>query len=215
MIPIPPALVRYDWLPGPLGRMLVTHEQSHEGIDEGADEGADEGLITGLYFDGQRHMPRIEAHWVHDGSAPVIGRLRAQLEAYFEGRSSRFDLPLRLRGTLFQERVWRALAGIAPGDSLTYAELARRIDKPKAVRAVGAAVGRNPVSILVPCHRVLGRGGSLTGYAGGLERKAHLLRLEGIPIQGWAWAGSSAVPVDPVVSDSGVVSGAPAIPSVA
>jgi len=104
----------------------------------------------------------------------------AQLEDYFAGRRAHFDLPLDLsRGTHFQQLVWRALLRIPRGVTTSYAALGAAIGRPAAARAVGAAVGRNPVSVIVPCHRVLGSNGSLTGYAGGIERKRRLLALEG------------------------------------
>lgn len=104
--------------------------------------------------------------------------VRKQLESYFAGRRVGFDLDLAERGTPFQCDVWRALVAIPYGETTTYAELARRIGRPKAVRAVGAANGANPWAIVVPCHRVIGADGTLTGYAGGLERKRELLALE-------------------------------------
>jgi methylated-DNA-[protein]-cysteine S-methyltransferase len=106
-----------------------------------------------------------------------------QLQDYFAGHRTVFDLPLDLsRGTAFQQSVWQALLNIGAGTHQSYGQLAARLSKPQAVRAVGAAVGRNPVSIIVPCHRVLGSTGQLTGYAGGLERKRALLQLEGYPL---------------------------------
>ena len=105
----------------------------------------------------------------------------SQLQAYFSGRRADFHLPLDLdSGTPFQQNVWRALLALGHGQTTSYGELSARIGKPSAVRAVGSAIGRNPLSIVVPCHRVLGADGSLTGYAGGLERKVALLRLEGV-----------------------------------
>jgi O-6-methylguanine DNA methyltransferase len=103
-----------------------------------------------------------------------------QLREYFSRARREFDLPLDARGTVFQQAVWAELAGIAYGTTTTYGEIARRIGRPRAPRAVGAAVGANPLSILIPCHRVVGAGGSLTGYGGGLEAKAALLQLEGV-----------------------------------
>jgi methylated-DNA-[protein]-cysteine S-methyltransferase len=136
--------------------------------------------LAGLWFEGQRYHPDRRA-WPVDDAHPVLLQAKAQLADYFAGRRTSFDLPLDLRGgTPFQQSVWRALLGIPCGEHVTYGTLSRRIGKPDAVRAVGAAVGRNPVSIVVPCHRVLGADGSLTGYAGGLERKTALLRLEGV-----------------------------------
>lgn len=139
----------------------------------------DQGL-AGLWFEGQRHWPAAAAQWVAQPAHPVLALAREQLDAYFGGRLHAFDLPLDLpRGTPFQARVWAGLCAIPRGQTLSYAALSERIGTPAAVRAVGAAIGRNPVSIVVPCHRVLGKAGALTGYAGGLERKSALLRLEG------------------------------------
>jgi methylated-DNA-[protein]-cysteine S-methyltransferase len=111
------------------------------------------------------------------GDASLHG-VREQLRAYFAGELRQFDLPLVLAGTEFQRRVWTALCEIAFGETVSYAALARRIGAPKAVRAVGAAVGRNPISIIVPCHRVVGSDGGLRGYGGGLDRKHWLLEHE-------------------------------------
>jgi methylated-DNA-[protein]-cysteine S-methyltransferase len=106
--------------------------------------------------------------------------LRRQLGEYFEGGRRVFELPLAPSGTRFQQQVWEGIAGIPFGRTLTYAQLARQVGAPDAVRAVGAATGRNPLSIVVPCHRVVGTDGSLTGYAGGVDRKRRLLELEGV-----------------------------------
>lgn len=108
----------------------------------------------------------------------VLAAAREQLDAYFDMRLTRFDLPLEPRGTDFQRRVWDSLRAIPFGETISYAELARRIDNPKAVRAVGAANGRNPLMIIVPCHRVIGADGSLTGFGGGIDRKRWLLDHE-------------------------------------
>jgi len=136
-----------------------------------------EGL-AGVWFDGQRHMPET-AGWPLGERHPVLERAARQLDEYFAGQAVTFDVPLDLRaGTAFQQRVWQALMAIPRGATCSYRWLSDRIGQPAAVRAVGAAVGRNPVSIIVPCHRILGADGSLTGYAGGLERKSALLRLE-------------------------------------
>jgi methylated-DNA-[protein]-cysteine S-methyltransferase len=105
-------------------------------------------------------------------------RPASQLRDYFAGARTAFDVPLDLQGTDFQRAVWNALLNIAPGRTSTYGEIARELGVPSASRAVGAAVGRNPVSIIVPCHRVVGSSGALTGYAGGLDRKRSLLRIE-------------------------------------
>lgn len=135
--------------------------------------------LSGVWFDGQCHGPDTSP-WRHDSAHPVLQATIKQLGEYFAGQRTAFDLPLDLQaGTPFQQQVWQALQGIAPGATTSYGHLSAAIGKPAAVRALGAAVGRNPVSIVVPCHRVLGANGSLTGYAGGLERKTALLSLEG------------------------------------
>jgi methylated-DNA-[protein]-cysteine S-methyltransferase len=111
-------------------------------------------------------------------ATPVLTRAHRQLEAYFAGRRYEFDLPLTFAGTPFQEAVWRELARVPFGATVSYGELARRVRKPKAARAVGAACGRNPLPIIVPCHRVIGKDGALVGFGGGLDLKTALLRLE-------------------------------------
>ena len=144
---------------------------------------SDRGLC-GVWFEGQRHGPQTQVMqaWQPAPDHPLLQAAAVQLHAYFDGSTAGFDLPLDLsRGTAFQQAVWLALLAIAPGTHQNYGQLAARLNKPQAVRAVGAAVGRNPVGIIVPCHRVLGSTGRLTGYAGGLERKRALLLLEGHP----------------------------------
>lgn len=139
--------------------------------------------LAGLWFvQRQRHEPSAErlAAWPTVASHPVLDAAKRQLDEYFHGRRQRFDLPIDLgQGTDFQQAAWRALLAIPAGTTTSYGALAARLGKHRAVRAVGAAVGRNPLSIVVPCHRVVGGNGSLTGYAGGLDRKQALLRLEG------------------------------------
>jgi methylated-DNA-[protein]-cysteine S-methyltransferase len=135
--------------------------------------------LSGLWFDDQKHHPGALAVPEDDGSDAVLSATSAALTAYFSGRP--FELPpLDPAGTAFQREVWRALLAIAPGRPATYGALAGRMGRPRASRALGAAVGRNPISVLVPCHRVVGADGSLTGYAGGLDRKRALLTLEGL-----------------------------------
>lgn len=134
--------------------------------------------LAGLWFEGQRHLPD-SSGWPHAPEHPVLREAAAQLRDYFAGRRTQFDLPLDLQsGTAFQQSVWQALLAIPSGRTTSYGDLSQRVGRPSAVRAVGAAVGRNPVSIVVPCHRVIGSGGALTGYAGGLARKTALLQLE-------------------------------------
>jgi methylated-DNA-[protein]-cysteine S-methyltransferase len=139
--------------------------------------------LTGAWFvTGQRHLPPDDqiASWPLAPDHPWLLAACEQLSAYFRSDRQVFELPLDLTsGTPFQQSVWRALLGISSGHTLSYGDVAQRIDRPDAVRAVGTAIGRNPLSIIIPCHRVFGASGALTGYAGGLDRKAALLKLEG------------------------------------
>ncbi|MEP7183447.1 MAG: methylated-DNA--[protein]-cysteine S-methyltransferase [Betaproteobacteria bacterium] len=134
--------------------------------------------LVGIWFDGQKYQPPIGAGWRHRPDAPVLRRAATQLDEYFAGDRTRFDLALAPRGTPFQRAVWAAIATVPAGATITYAELAAKIGKPGSARAAGAATGRNPLSIVIPCHRIVGAGGALTGYAGGLDRKRALLALE-------------------------------------
>ncbi|HEY1575249.1 MAG TPA: methylated-DNA--[protein]-cysteine S-methyltransferase [Pseudonocardiaceae bacterium] len=137
---------------------------------------AEDGMLTGLYMDRQRHRPLEETFGVPD--ATPFDAVIEQLTEYFEGTRRDFDLPLVMHGTDFQRTVWRALCTIPYGETVSYGQLADRIGRPTASRAVGLANGKNPISIIVPCHRVVGSSGDLTGYGGGLDRKRHLLALE-------------------------------------
>jgi methylated-DNA-[protein]-cysteine S-methyltransferase len=132
--------------------------------------------LTGLYMEHHLRRPPLPAGAVRD-DAPLV-YARAQLEEYLAGERTRFDLPLRAAGTAFQREVWSALEQIPYAETISYGELARRVGRPSASRAVGLANGRNPISIVVPCHRVIGASGTLTGYGGGLDRKRFLLDLE-------------------------------------
>lgn len=137
------------------------------------------GCLTGLYMDVQQHRPPPETFGLAgDPADEPFSAAAAQLAAYFAGERTEFDLPLAPAGTEFQQRVWTALRGIPYGSTWSYGQLADKIGKPSAVRAVGLANGRNPIAVLIPCHRVIGSDGSLTGYGGGLERKRFLLDLE-------------------------------------
>jgi methylated-DNA-[protein]-cysteine S-methyltransferase len=136
----------------------------------------EDGALAGLYLHDARHRPLDGAFGPR--ADDVLPAARAQLAAYFAGELREFDLPLATTGTPFQQEVWAALRSVPYGRTCTYGELAAAVGRPAAVRAVGAANGRNPLSVVVPCHRVVGAGGALTGYAGGLERKAYLLALE-------------------------------------
>jgi len=132
--------------------------------------------LTGLYLTDQRHQPDSARFGTRDDT--VLPAAREQLNAYWAGELTEFDVPLTTVGTPFQVAVWDALRKVPYGSTCTYGDLAAAVGRPTAVRAVGAANGRNPVCIVVPCHRVVGAGGVLTGYAGGLERKRFLLDLE-------------------------------------
>ena len=137
------------------------------------------GQLTGLYQDTQRHRPPDTAFGAPgDPQAEPFASAARQLAAYFAGELTDFDLPLAPGGTDFQRRVWAALQTIPYGETWTYGQLAEKIGNAAAIRAVGLANGRNPISLVIPCHRVIGSDGSLTGYGGGLERKRFLLDLE-------------------------------------
>ena len=157
-------MIRYARIPTPFGTLLATAEGD---------------TLTGLYFEGGRHAPGVSAEWREDPASAPLARCAAQVAAYLEGKRHDFDLPVATAGTPFQQRVWREIARIPYGETITYAELAKRAGSPGSARAAGAATGRNPLSIIVPCHRVVGAKGALTGYAGGVDRKARLLALEG------------------------------------
>ena len=160
----------YAFHPAPIGPLVLVGElDSSSGF-----------RLTGIYLPEHRHGRRIEPSWVAD--PPAFRDVTRQLDEYFDGTRTSFALPLAPAGTAFQHRVWDELARIPLGTIVTYGELADRCGHPGAARAVGSAVGRNPLSIVVPCHRVVGTGGALTGYAGGLARKAFLLALEGVPV---------------------------------
>ena len=135
------------------------------------------GLI-GLYFPDRNHVPKQRGTWTLNERHPVLQEAGKQLREYFEGKRNKFAFSFNPPGTDFQKRVWREISKVAFGKTISYSELAKKAGKPEAIRAAGTATGRNPISILIPCHRVLGKDGGLGGYAGGLERKRHLLELE-------------------------------------
>ena len=144
--------------------------------------------LVGAWFDDQRHLPQAlaaqlaghNALWPAQATHPILEEAVKQLNAYFAGHPNGFELPLDLSaGSTFQQAVWQALLSIPRGSTTSYGALSSAIGRPSAVRAVGGAIGRNPLSIVVPCHRVIGSSGALTGYAGGLDRKIALLQLEG------------------------------------
>ena len=146
----------------------------------------DDGLRA-IEFHASRHPVPRDADW-EQGDHPLLRRAQAQLAEYFAGKRRTFDLPLAPRGTDFQRETWHALASIPYGSTISYADLARRVRRPTAMRAVGAATGRNPLPIVLPCHRVIGADGSLTGFGGGLPTKQYLLELEGALPRGRALA---------------------------
>jgi len=153
--------MRYTTLESPIGELLLA---------------GDDHALAGLFMPPHRHAPSPGPAWVRDDGA--FGEARAQLAEYFAGERRTFDLELDPAGTPWQRLVWAALREIPYGETRSYGEIARGLGRPGAARAVGAANGRNPVSIVVPCHRVVGADGRLTGYGGGVERKAALLALE-------------------------------------
>jgi len=134
--------------------------------------------LTSLHFHDDKYVRPIAPDWRLDADLPVLVETRHQVDEYFAGERHVFDLPLLPQGTGFQCRVWAVLLDIPYGETTTYGSMARRLGQPTATRAVGAANGRNPIAIVVPCHRAIGADGTLTGYAGGLERKRALLQLE-------------------------------------
>jgi methylated-DNA-[protein]-cysteine S-methyltransferase len=141
---------------------------------------AEDGVLCGLYMTDQRHRPPEETFGLRDDS--LFGEAEDQLKAYYAGELTEFTLELRLNGTPFQRSVWDRLSNIPYGETRSYGELADELGNPAASRAVGLANGKNPISIIVPCHRVIGANGSLTGYGGGLARKQRLLAFErGVP----------------------------------
>jgi methylated-DNA-[protein]-cysteine S-methyltransferase len=136
--------------------------------------------ITDLHIRAGKYVPAIEANWLRDERQAVLQQAQRELDEYFAGRLRSFSVPLAPQGTAFQKQAWAALLKIPFGETRSYAQQARAIERPTAVRAVGAANGKNPIGIIVPCHRVIGANGTLTGYAGGLGNKAFLLKLEGV-----------------------------------
>ncbi|MBE9062183.1 methylated-DNA--[protein]-cysteine S-methyltransferase [cf. Phormidesmis sp. LEGE 11477] len=153
----------YSWSESPIGELLLT---------------SDGRSLTGLYLKGQKHFPLITTDWQELPDAAPFARTCQQLTEYFNNRRQQFNLPLSPKGTNFQKQVWQHLSDIPFGRTISYGELARRLGQPNASRAVGATNGRNPISIIVPCHRVIAANGRLTGYAGGIERKHWLLQHE-------------------------------------
>lgn len=158
----------YTWIESPVGDLLLTSNGQS---------------LTGLYLKGQKHFPKVadpnmEDSWVNTPELEVLTQVQAQLTEYFTHKREAFDIPLAPQGTPFQKEVWQSLHQIPFGETSSYGALAQQLGKPGAARAVGAANGRNPISIIVPCHRVIASNGKMTGYAGGIDRKQWLLRHE-------------------------------------
>jgi methylated-DNA-[protein]-cysteine S-methyltransferase len=153
----------YKYCASPLGKLKLVASET--------------GLIAILWEnDNPRRVPLTGL--VEDNDQKILVETERQLKEYFSGKRNEFSIPLDMRGTAFQKDVWRALQAIPFGTTLSYGQIAKQLGRPTASRAVGAANGRNPISIVVPCHRVIGSSGKLTGFAGGLDAKAHLLNLE-------------------------------------
>lgn len=155
-------MIYYTEYQSPLGKLLLA--------------ATDQGLC-GLYFEEHKYFKGTEG-WRRDDAHPHLRNAARQLDEYFAGRRKEFDIALDMPGTAFQRAVWKELLQLPFGGTTTYQAIAQRIANPKAIRAAGTAIGRNPVSIIVPCHRVVGAAGSLSGYAGGLGRKRYLLAHE-------------------------------------
>lgn len=153
--------MEYAFVPSPVGRLMLA---------------GDADALRVLSFADSRRAVTPDAAWAPDRGA--LRAVREELDAYFRGQLERFTVPIRPGGTAFQQRVWAELCAIPYGETISYAELARRVGNPKAVRAVGLANGSNPIAIIVPCHRVIGSNGSLVGYGGGLPIKQALLAME-------------------------------------
>ncbi|BFU90493.1 MAG: methylated-DNA--protein-cysteine methyltransferase [Nitrospira sp.] len=156
-------MLYYDYYQSPRGRILLV---------------ADDQALTGLYFSGQKYHPRIDKKWKRADMHEPLRQAKRELSEYFDGKRTQFSVKVAPQGTPFQRAVWKSIAGVRFGQTIAYAELARRAGRPGSARAAGAATGRNPISIIVPCHRIVGSNGSLTGYAGGLTKKRALLELE-------------------------------------
>lgn len=153
----------YQWIESPVGLLLMT---------------GDGRSLTGLYLKGQKHFPIQTADGQESAKAEPFAQTQAQLTEYFAHQRQSFDIPLAAQGTNFQKQIWQLLLQIPFGETVSYGSLAQKIGQPDAARAVGAANGRNPLSIIVPCHRVIAANGKLTGYAGGVDRKQWLLAHE-------------------------------------
>jgi methylated-DNA-[protein]-cysteine S-methyltransferase len=163
----------FCYVESPIGRLMLT-----------TDGTALTGLYMNLYRNKPSKLPGLGDDWIQNATIDPLPAAARQLKEYFVGKRREFDLPLRMEGTEFQQRVWRELTKIPFGETRSYGQLAKRLNNPNGSRAVGLANGRNPIAVIVPCHRVIGADGSLTGFGGGLERKEWLLTHEGQPVTG-------------------------------
>ncbi|MBA3724480.1 MAG: methylated-DNA--[protein]-cysteine S-methyltransferase [Candidatus Levybacteria bacterium] len=155
--------MNYDSFNSPIGLITIATDGQH---------------LTHLHIEGDRYFTAIPVDWENDTKHPILKKARKELLEYFDGKRNAFDIPVQFSGTPFQTLVWHELQKIPSGQSITYKQLAEKIGKPKAVRAVGTAVGRNPMCIIIPCHRVRASDGSYGGYVAGLECKQKLLSIE-------------------------------------
>jgi len=160
----------FCYVDSPIGRLMLT-----------SDGEALTGLYMNLYRNKPTKLPDLSDDWVQNATQGPLPVATRQLKEYFAGARREFDLPLKMAGSEFQQRVWRELTKIPFGKTWSYGQLAKRIGNPNGSRAVGLANGRNPIAIIVPCHRVIGADGSLTGFGGGIDRKQWLLTHEGYP----------------------------------
>ncbi|HWD17633.1 MAG TPA: methylated-DNA--[protein]-cysteine S-methyltransferase [Verrucomicrobiae bacterium] len=153
-------------IPSPVGKLLLT---------------ADESALTGVHF-ADRDVSAARRNGATDAGHPILKKAAQQLAEYFAGKRTAFSIPWRLAGTTFQEKIWQEIARIPYGKTISYSELAARAGSERAVRAAGTSTGRNPVAIIIPCHRVMGKSGGLCGFGGGLDKKRFLLKLEKIDL---------------------------------
>jgi methylated-DNA-[protein]-cysteine S-methyltransferase len=160
----------FCYVDSPIGRLMLT-----------SDGTALTGLYMNLYRNKPTKLPNPGDDWIQNATKDPLPAAVRQLQEYFAGTRRKFDLPLKMQGTEFQQRVWRELTQIPFGETRSYGQLAKRLGNPNGSRAVGLANGRNPIAVIVPCHRVIGADGSLTGFGGGLDRKQWLLTHEGHP----------------------------------
>jgi methylated-DNA-[protein]-cysteine S-methyltransferase len=153
----------YTFYESPFGKMLLLSSTE---------------ALVGLYFVGQKYYPRTDKTRQENGDIPPLRQTARELDEYFANRRVHFEVPLAPYGTTYQHAIWKAIATVPHGQTISYSELARRAGYPESPRAAGTATGQNPIGIIVPCHRIIGANGSLTGYAGGLDKKRALLALE-------------------------------------